>query len=286
MIARKNLFVIVAALFFAVGLAGCMPGTPMAAGADVEISMDEAMDGQNAVLAGALTGAVSLTESQASSLITELAKQNGLNKVEISGISADVMDDGKNSIVIELASPIAGIDALGVTGSVTSDGGVLTVDLDEAFAGGWAVDGATLDAINAQINASLGGMMVAGLPDGPIALTSDQAAQISSIMGMMGLNSAEVSAVKTQFDGGHISIVAELANAVAGVDSLGVTGSVSMDDGMAAVNLSEAFAGNLLADGGILSTINDQVNASLAAYRFVPASIDADGGSLSVGISQ
>ena len=285
MIARKNLMVLVAALFFAVGLAGCMPGTPMASGGDIDISMDAAMDGQNAVLAGAMTGAVSLTESQASSLITELAKQNGLNSIEIAGISADVMDDGKNSILVELASPIAGIDALGLTASVISEGGVVTVDLDEAFAGGWAVDGATLDAVSAQINASAGGMMM-GLPDGPIALTSDQAAQISTMMGLMGLNSAEISAVKTQFDGGHISVVAELANAVAGVDALGLSAAVSLDDGMASVHLSEAFAGGLLADSGLVSMVNDQINASLAAYRFVPASIDSDGGNLMVGIGQ
>ncbi|MBV7328875.1 hypothetical protein KFU94_11555 [Chloroflexi bacterium TSY] len=282
MITRKSLLVLVATLLLAVGLSACMPGTPMAAGMDVEISMDEAMAGQNAVMSSLMTGELSITNSQASSLITELMKQNGVNAVEISAITADMMD-GKNSIGIELASPVGGIDSLGVTGSAMAEGGVVSVDLSHAYAGAIGVDEAVLGPISDQINAALASMAMP-LPDGPIGLDSMTAGMLNDMMASMGLNSAEISAVKTSFDGGKIHVVAELANGgVMGIDSLGASGALMLDGGSASVQLDEAFAGGLVADSGLVGMVGAQINGMLNAYAFPPASVSADGGSLMVG---
>lgn len=283
MITRKSLFVVAAMILFVVSLSACMPGSPMAA-PDVEISMDAAVAGQNEVMNGLSTGSVSLSEEQASSLITELLKQNGLNALEISAIHAS-MDGMMNNIEVELGQPVAGVDRLGVAGSLTSSGGVVSVDIDQAYAGGMGVTSEVLDFVASQINAQLATMPL-GLPDGTYGLTPDLAIQLMGMMQAMGLNSAEIAAVKTSFEDGMVSIVAELGNAVAGVDSLGLTGAVSLDGGQLSVDLNEAFAGNLVADPTLVALVGDQINSALGGMMFPPISVDAEGGNLMVGMGQ
>ena len=281
---RRNLLVIgVMALFMAL-LSACAVGEPMMAGHDVEISIDEALAGQDALMAGAMTGNVALSESQASSFLTELLKQNHLNKVEIADISA-AMDGDLNTITIDLAEPVGGIDSLGVAGTMMSSGGVVSVDLNQAWAGGMGVDPALLDLVSAQINASLAGMPM-GLPDGALGISGDQAAMVSNMLMQMGLNSVEITDVVTQFDGGNIGIMGQFASPVAGVDSLGLSFGLSVDGGAAQLSIDEAFAGNMVADSGVTSMIADQINAQLAAIPLPPVSIESDGGELMVGLSQ
>ncbi len=281
---RRNLLVIgVMALFMAL-LSACTVGEPMMAGHDVDISIDEALAGQDALMAGAMTGNVALSESQASSFLTELLKQNHLNKVEIADISA-AMDGDLNTITIDLAEPVGGIDSLGVAGTMMSSGGVVSVDLDQAWAGGMGVDPALLDLVSAQINASLAGMPM-GLPDGALGISGDQAAMVSNMLMQMGLNSVEITDVVTQFDGGDIGIMGQFASPVAGVDSLGLSFGLSVDGGAAQLSIDEAFAGNMVADSGLTSMIADQINAQLAAIPLPPVSIESDGGELMVGLSQ
>jgi hypothetical protein len=284
MISRKSLLVVVVTLLFAVGLSACTGGTPMMADHDVDISIDEAMAGQDALMSGAMAGDISLTESQASSFITELMMQNGVNKLDIAGISAG-MDGDMNTVTINLGTPIAGIDSLGFSGHMMSAGGIVSVDLDSAWAGGMGVDGSLLDMVSSQLNASLAGMPL-GLPDGPVGVTSEQAEMISGMIMQMGLNSAEISAVKAHFDDGHIGLKGEFANAVAGVDSIGVLGAVSVDGGALNIDLSEAFAGNMLADSGLTSMIAGQINSSLSGLAVLPVNIDANGGELSISVNQ
>jgi len=281
---RRNLLVIgVMALFMAL-LSACTVGEPMMAGHDVDISIDEALAGQDALMAGAMTGNVALSESQASSFLTELLKQNHLNKVEIADISA-AMDGDLNTITIDLVEPVGGIDSLGVAGTMMSSGGVVSVDLDQAWAGGMGVDPALLDLVSAQINASLAGMPM-GLPDGALGISGDQAAMVSNMLMQMGLNSVEITDVVTQFDGGDIGIMGQFASPVAGVDSLGLSFGLSVDGGAAQLSIDEAFAGNMVADSGLTSMIADQINAQLAAIPLPPVSIESDGGELMVGLSQ
>lgn len=281
---RRNLLVIgVMALFMAL-LSACAVGEPMMADHDVEISIDEALAGQDALMAGAMAGSVSLSESQASSFLTELMMQNHLNKVEIADISA-AMDGDENTITINLANPVGGIDSLGVAGSIMSEGGVVSVDVSQAWAGGMGVDPALLGMVSAQINASLAGMPM-GLPDGPLAISDGQAMMVSQMLADMGLNSVEISDVKTHFDGGNIGLMASFAAPVAGVDSLGLSFGLHVDSGMAHVSVAEAFAGNMVADSSLTSMVADQINAQLGAIPLPPVTIESDGGELMVGLGQ
>jgi hypothetical protein len=281
---KKSLFIVVA-LLFAVALSACSVGSPMLADHEVDISLDEAISGQEALMTGAATGDIALSESEASSLLTELLKQNQLNSVEISAITADVDDAGVNTLAIDLASPVGGIDSLGVSGSLVSEGGVLMVDLDQAWAGGMGVDPAVLDMVSAQINASLAGVPM-GLPDGPLAVSSDQATMLSDMLMQMGLNSAEITEVKTHFDGGNIGIIGELAEPVAGVDSLGLSAALSLNETGASLAINEAFAGNMVADSGIVSMIADQINSQIGGFTIPGLSIDAESGELMISFGQ
>lgn len=278
MFTRKSVLVVAALFLFLVGLSACAPGSPMSM-PEANISMDAAVEGQSAVLNSMTSGNVSLTGDQASSLVTELMKQNQLNKLEISEVVAN--DSGLH---VMLGTPIAGVDSVMVDGSLTSSGGVLTLDIASAQAGGMGVVPEVLDMIAAQVNAQLAGMPM-GLPDGTYEITPDMAAQLNAMMTQMGLNSAEVSAVKANFDNGMVSVVAELGSGVMGIDSLGFSGSIMSDGGMLAVDLDEAYAGNLVADPAIVDMIGQQISAALGSMM-LPVDISADGGSLMVGMSQ
>ena len=283
MITRKSLFVVAAMILFVVGLSACAPGEAVMA-PDVEISMDAAVAGQGSVMSALSGGEVSLSDAEASSLITELMKQNGLDALEIASIDAS-MADGMNNISLQLGKPIAGIDSLGVGGMLMSDGGVVSVDISSAHAGNMGVAPEMLDFVSSQINAQLAGMPL-GLPDGSYALTPEMAGQLMGMMEQMGLNSAAIDAVKTGFDGGQVHLVAELADAVMGVDSLGLAGAVSMDGGHLSLDLANASAGGLAADPGMLGMISDQINAALGGVMLPAMNINADGGNLMVGMGQ
>ncbi len=281
---RRSLFVIgVTALYLAV-LSACAPGSPMMADHEVEISIDEALAGQEAVMTGAGVGSIALSESQASSLLTELLKQNQLNKVEIADISAE-MDGDVNTITIDLASPVGGIDSLGVAGTLASADGVVSVELDQAWAGNMGVDPALLGLVSAQINASLAGMPM-GLPDGPLGISSEQAGMVSDMLAQMGLNTIEIADVTTHFEGGNIGIMSSLASPIMGVDSLGLSFGLTVDGGTAELSVGEAFAGNLVADSALTGMVADQINAQLAAIPLPPITINSDGGELMVALGQ
>ncbi|MEM7134737.1 MAG: hypothetical protein AAF702_51215 [Chloroflexota bacterium] len=283
MITRKSLFVVAAMILFVVGLSACAPGESVMA-PDVEISMDDAVAGQASFMEGWAAGSVSLSDTEASSLITELMKQNGLNALHIDSIDAS-MDGNVNNISVNLGQSIAGIDSVGIEGSLMSDGGILSVDIHGVHAGAMGVMPEILGMVSEQINAQLAGIP-AGLPDGAYALTPEMAGQVMGMLQQMGLDSAEVAAVKTGFDGGNVHLVAELASPVMGVDSLGVDAAVSAGDGMMNVGLNNLSAGNLVVDGGILGLINDQISANLGSIPMLPLSVEAGDGSLMIGMMQ
>ncbi len=281
---RRSLLVIGVMALFLMMLSACAPGSPMMADHDVDISIDEALAGQDAVMTGIMAGNISLSESQASSLLTELLKQNHLDKVEIADISA-AMDGDVNTLTVNLASPVGGIDSLGVAGTIMSSGGVVSVDLSQAWAGGMGVDPALLGVVSAQINASLAGMPM-GMPDGALGISGDQAAMVGDMLKQMGLNSIEISDVKTHFEGGNIGIMSDLASPIMGVDSLGLSFGLSVDGGMAQVSVGEAYAGNMVADSSLTSMVADQINAQLGAIPLPPITINSDGGELMVALGQ
>lgn len=281
---RRSLLVIGVMVLFVAVLSACAPGSPTMADHEVEISIDEALAGQDAVLTGVAAGSISLSESQASSLLTELLKQNQLNKVEIADISAE-MDGDVNTITVDLASPVGGIDSLGVAGTLASTDGVVSVELDQAWAGNMGVDPALLGLISAQINASLAGMPM-GLPDGPLGISSEQAGMVSDMLTQMGLNTIEIADVTTHFEGGNIGVMSSLASPIMGIDSLGLSFGLAVDGGTAELSVGEAFAGNLVADSALTGMVADQINAQLAAIPLPPITINSDGGELMVALGQ
>ncbi len=281
---RRSLLVIGVMVLFLMMLSACAPGSPMMADHDVDISIDEALAGQDAVMSGAMTGNISLTESQASSLLTELLKQNHLDKVEVADITA-AMDGDVNTLTVNLANPVGGIESMGVAGTIMSSDGVVSVDISNAWAGGMGVDPALLGMVSAQINASLAGMPM-GLPDGPLAITSDQAMMVSDMLKQMGLNSIEIADVKTHFEGGDIGVMTDLATPIMGIDSLGLSFGLTVDSGKAELSVGEAYAGNMVADSSLTGMVADQINAQLAAIPLPPVTISSDSGELMVALGQ
>lgn len=155
MISRKNMLTLALGVLLAIALTGCTMGGSMAPDRAVNISMDEAQSGQNAAIAGALLGQATLTESQASSLLTELLKAN-TNGGTITIDAVETMFEGEQIYLnIKLADPIAGIDSIGVGGKVMMDGNTLMVDLSEATAGDIVVGSEVMGSISGRVNDAL-----------------------------------------------------------------------------------------------------------------------------------
>ncbi|MCB0085714.1 MAG: hypothetical protein KDE47_32455 [Caldilineaceae bacterium] len=154
MVTRKNLLVVVFTLMLAVSLSGCMMGQAMMPDREVEISMDAAMAGQNKAIQGALSGQATLTESEFSSLITMLLQQNAGSEVPIDSVQA-MFDPGKIYIVANLAQSVGGIDKVGLVGNVVVQDHIVSVELDQAFAGNLVVSGGLASLIADRINAAL-----------------------------------------------------------------------------------------------------------------------------------
>ncbi|MEZ4659874.1 MAG: hypothetical protein R2911_20155 [Caldilineaceae bacterium] len=154
MVTRKNLLVVVFTLMLAVSLSGCMMGGAMMPDREVEISMDAAMAGQNKAIQGALTGSATLTESEFSSLLSMLLQQNASAEVPVESIQA-MFDPGKMYIVANLSQAVGGIDKVGMAGNVSVSDHIVSVELDEAFAGPFVVSGGLASLIADRINAAL-----------------------------------------------------------------------------------------------------------------------------------
>lgn len=155
MISRKSILTVVVTLLLAIALTGCAMSESAMPDRAVNISMDEAQAGQNAALAGALLGQATLTESQASSLLTELLKAN-TNGGTITIDSVETMFEGDQVFIsLNLADPIAGIESIGVAGQVMMDGSTLMVNLSEASANGMAVNGDVMGGISGRVNDAL-----------------------------------------------------------------------------------------------------------------------------------
>ena len=76
MLNRRIWVVALVALLLMSSLAGCAMGDVSAPDREVPISIDAALEGQAAGMQGLMSGSVTWTESQLSSFLTELLKQN------------------------------------------------------------------------------------------------------------------------------------------------------------------------------------------------------------------
>lgn len=151
MITRKNLLVVAIAMLLIMSVSACTVGSAMMPDREVGITTEAAVEGQQEALQGMMTGSVTLTEEQLSSLITVLLQQSAGADVPISGVTA-AFDPGVIYLDIALAQPVGGIDSLGLVGNVTIDGNTLTVDLSEAHAGPYVVGEDVMSVISDRIN--------------------------------------------------------------------------------------------------------------------------------------
>jgi hypothetical protein len=145
-------------------MAACSAGqSVMVPEREVMIDNQTALDAQNLAMGGMMMGSVTLDESQFSSLLTELLKANSGENLPVENVTAWFEPDAiyLQVDVKEGVFPAAFGDKLAVAGRVDVSDGKLMVDLAEASAAGYKVEGAALAAINDQLNAALANMAMA-----------------------------------------------------------------------------------------------------------------------------
>ena len=149
MLNRKNLVVSFVLVLLVAMLAGCAAGGAMMPEGDVEISMDAAMDAQNKAMAGLMAGEVALTDSELSSLATELIKQNLGDMGLVTGVTT-MFGDGQIAIQIDtVAGPVQ------LVGNIMVDDNIVSVELEQAAAMGMAATGPMLGVVEGAINRAL-----------------------------------------------------------------------------------------------------------------------------------
>lgn len=156
----------IATVALSVALAACTMGQGVTVpDRAVMIDAQTAIDAQNLAMSGLMMGNVTLDESQFSSLLTELLKANSGENMPVESINA-WFEPGTIYLQVDVKDgvlPAAFGDKLAVAGTVSADGGTLMLDLSQASAGTYKVEGAALAPINAQINAALANLNL-GVP--------------------------------------------------------------------------------------------------------------------------
>jgi hypothetical protein len=149
MLNRKNLVVSFVLVLLVAMLAGCAAGGATMPEGEVEVSMDAAMEAQNKAMAGLMAGKVALTDSELSSLATELIKQNLGDMGLVTGITT-MFSDGQIAVQVDtVAGPIQ------LVGNIMVDGNVVSVELEQAAAMGMAATGPMLGVVEGAINRAL-----------------------------------------------------------------------------------------------------------------------------------
>ena len=155
-----------ATVLLAVSMTACTVGQGVSVPErEVPLSVETALEAQNMAMNGLMAGSVSWDEAQFSSLLTELLRANSGANTPVESITAwfepDVVFlrvDVKDGVL-----PPAFGNTLEVAGSLDIQNGTLMVNLDEAAAGTYKVEGAALEPINQQINAALANQQL-GVP--------------------------------------------------------------------------------------------------------------------------
>jgi hypothetical protein len=170
MITRKSLLVVAVSMLLIMSVSACTVGSAMMPDREVSISTEAAVEGQQQALQGMMTGNVTLTEEQLSSLITVLLQQSAGPDVPISGVTA-AFDPDAIYLDIALAQPVGGIDSIGLVGNVMIDGNTLMVDLSEAHAGPYVVGSDVMGVISDRINDAMEEIAVM-----PISISTEEGA--------------------------------------------------------------------------------------------------------------
>ena len=148
-----------ATLALSVALTACTAGQAVELPErDVAIDVNTALEAQNMAMSGLMSGNVTLNEAQFSSLLTELLKANSGANNPIESITAWFEPDAiyLQVDVVDGVLPATIGDKLAVAGTIDVADGRLVLDLSQASAGNYLVEGASLAPINDQINTALG----------------------------------------------------------------------------------------------------------------------------------
>ena len=149
MLNRKNLVVSFVLVLLVAILSGCAAGGATMPEEAPEISMDAAMAGQQKAMEGLMMGAATLSDSEISSLLTELVKQNMGEMGLITGVAIQ-NEDGMMYITVDSA-----MGPVQLVGDVDVVDNIAQVKLDQAAAMGMTATGPILGVVEGAINRAL-----------------------------------------------------------------------------------------------------------------------------------
>jgi hypothetical protein len=156
MLNRRTWIVALVALLLMASLGGCAAGDVPAPDREVPISVDAALEGQNAGLAGLMGGNVTWTEAQFSSFLTELLRQNTGPNQPVDAITAWFDPDNNVHLRVALKDGVLlGGKNIDLTGKVAVVDGKVQLNLAEAGANGMMLSGAWMQYISDYINSYL-----------------------------------------------------------------------------------------------------------------------------------
>lgn len=152
---RKLGLVLVVLLMMSVALAGCMATTAEWPDRAVDVNIDSALAGQEAGMAGLMMGSATWDESQFSSFLTYLLKQNSGENMPIESVTAWFEPD--NQIFLEVNAPgvINGADTVRLAGKIDVVNNAVQLDLATVGLGPVMVEGPLVDYVEAVINNAL-----------------------------------------------------------------------------------------------------------------------------------
>ena len=152
MIKRTWIIAMVAVLLMAT-LGGCAMGDVSVPDRAVDISIDAAMEGQNLGLQGLMAGSVTWNESQFSSFLTELVRQNGGENQPVDSITAWFSPENVVNLRVGLKDGVltAG-NNIDLAGKLIVQDGHLMVDLSGAGFNGMSISGPVMSIVSSTIN--------------------------------------------------------------------------------------------------------------------------------------
>lgn len=159
MVNRRNWVVVLVVAILALSLSGCMAAAVTVPDRPLTVDVNTALAAQQK----AMSGQLSWTESEFSSLLSVLLAQNTGDNNPVTGIN--VWFEPNNEVIVRVnlkdgVMPAALGTSLDLAGKVSIMDGHLNIALDQAGAGSMSVSGAMLAPISAQINSALSGMML------------------------------------------------------------------------------------------------------------------------------
>lgn len=156
MLNRRNWVVSIIGLLLVASLAACTAAPVTVPTREITIDAATAFDAQNKAAGLMMGGSVEWTETEFSSLLTELLRANSGENNPVDSVL--VWFEPDNQIVIRVAlkeGVIPGASTLDLAGSVDVENNHVVVALDQLGAGNMSISGAALAPIADQINAAL-----------------------------------------------------------------------------------------------------------------------------------